>query len=63
MIVLSGFWMYSGVWFAIIAVAIWLGAYELSGYGAAVLGQVALLIARKIWLLVRARKARQTVSI
>jgi hypothetical protein len=28
-IVLSGFWMYSGVFFAIIGVAVWLGAYRL----------------------------------
>ena len=39
--------MYSGVFFAIIGVAVWLGAYYLSGYGAAVLSQVALFIARK----------------
>ncbi len=32
-IVLSGFWMYSGVFFAIIGVAVWLGTYCLSGYG------------------------------
>jgi hypothetical protein len=34
-IVLSGFWMYSGVIFAIIGVAVWLGANYLSGVGAA----------------------------
>jgi hypothetical protein len=56
-ILLSGFWMYMGMVFAILGVAIWLGAYELSGYGAAVLGLVGLLIARKIWLVVRARRA------
>ena len=54
-IVLSGFWMFSGVFFAIIGVAVWLSAYYLSGYGAAVLGQVALFIARKTWLVIRAR--------
>src|SRR2546429_3933192 len=54
-IILSGFWMYSGVFFAIIGVAVWLGAYYLSGYGAAVLSQVALFIARKAWLVIRAR--------
>ena len=52
---LSGFWMYSGVVFAIIGAALWLGAYRLSGYGAAILSQVALFIARKIWLVIRAR--------
>jgi hypothetical protein len=56
--VLSGFWMYSGVFFAIIGVAVWLGAYHLSGYGAAVLSQVALFIARKSWLVIRARHSK-----
>jgi len=59
-IILSGFWMYSGIIFAIIGVATWLGAYQLSGYGAAVLSQVALFIARKIWLVVRARQVKQS---
>ena len=57
-IVLSGFWMYAGVFFAIIGVAVWLGAYRLSGYGAAVLSQVALFIARKTWLMIRARPSK-----
>src|SRR5215831_7606801 len=57
-IVLSGFWMYSGVIFAVIGVALWLGAYLLSGPPAAVLGQVALFIARKIWLVTRARRSK-----
>jgi hypothetical protein len=55
-IVLSGFWMYSGVLFAVIGVAVWLGAYLLSGVGAAILSQVALFVARKTWLLVRAQR-------
>ena len=57
-IVVSGFWMYSGVFFAIIGVAVWLGTYYLSGYGAAVLSQVALFIARKTWLVIRARRSK-----
>ena len=57
-IILSGFWMYAGVFFAIIGVALWLGAYYLSGYGAAILSQVALFIARKIWLVIRARHSK-----
>ena len=57
-IVLSGFWMYSGVVFAIIGVAVWLGAYYLSGIGAAILSQVALFIARKTWLVIRARQSK-----
>src|SRR5437867_6116945 len=57
-IILAGFWMYSGVLFAIIGVAIWLGAYKLSGVGAAILSQVALFIARKIWLVIGARRLK-----
>jgi hypothetical protein len=56
--ILSGYWMYSGVFFAIIGVALWLGAYRLSGYGAALLSQVALFIARKTWLVIRARRSK-----
>src|SRR6266480_557138 len=57
-IILSGFWMYSGVFFAIIGVAVWLGAYVLSGVGGAILSQVALFIARKLWLVIRARHSK-----
>src|SRR5882762_9162718 len=56
--ILSGYWMYSGVFFAIIGVAVWLGAYQLSGSGAAILSQVALFVARKIWLVIRARHSK-----
>ena len=56
--ILSGYWMYSGVIFAIIGVALWLGAYQLSGYGAALLSQVVLFIARKTWLVIRARQSK-----
>ena len=57
-IILSGFWMYSGVTFAAIGVAVWLGAYYLSGVGAAILSQVALFVLRKIWLMTRGRRSR-----
>jgi hypothetical protein len=57
-LILSGYWMYAGVIFAIIGVAVWLGVYLLAGYGAAILSQVALFIARKIWLVVRARRSK-----
>jgi hypothetical protein len=57
-IILSGYWMYSGVVFALMGVAGWLGAYHLSGFGAAVLSQVALFIARKTWLVIRARQSK-----
>ena len=56
--ILSGYWMYSGVLFAIIGVAVWLGAYRLSGSGAAILSEVALFIARKTWLVIRARRSK-----
>src|SRR5437870_7645576 len=58
--ILSGYWMYSGVIFAVIGVALWLGAYRLSGFGAALLSQVALFIARKTWLVIRARQSNGT---
>jgi hypothetical protein len=57
-LILSGYWMYSGIVFAIIGVAVWLGAIRLSGYGAAVLSQVVLFIAWKIWLMIRARQSK-----
>jgi hypothetical protein len=59
-IILSGFWMYSGVIFAIIGVAVWLGAFYLGGIGAAIVSQVVLFIARKIWLVIRARQAKSS---
>jgi len=61
-LILSGFWMYAGVVFAIIGVALWLGAYYLSGYGAAILSQVALFIARKTWLVIRARQSKRSAQ-
>ena len=57
-IILSGYWMYSGVLFAIIGVAVWLGANHMSGYGAAVLSQVVLFVARKAWLVIRAQHSK-----
>ena len=57
-IILAGYWMYAGVVFAIIGVAVWLGAYRLSGIGTAILSQVALFIVRKIWLVIRARRSK-----
>ena len=60
-IVLSGLWMYSGPIFAVIGVALLLGAYQLSGSGAAVLTIVGLFIARAIWVAIRGR--RQTAKV
>jgi hypothetical protein len=59
-LILSGFWMYTGVSFAIIGVALWLGACYLSGYGAAILSEVALFVARKTWLMIRARQSKRS---
>ena len=56
--ILAGYWMYVGVCFAIIGVALWLGAYLVSGVGAAILSQVALFIARKTWLVIRTRRLK-----
>ncbi len=36
-IILAGYWMYAGAGFAVIGVAVWLGAYRVSGIGAAIL--------------------------
>jgi hypothetical protein len=61
-IILAGYWMYAGALFAIIGVAVWLGAYRLSGIGAAILSQVVLFIARKIWLVIRTRNNAKTLG-
>jgi hypothetical protein len=42
----------------LIGVAVWLSAIRLSGIGAAILSQAALFIARKIWLMTRARRGK-----
>ncbi len=56
--IFAGYSMYSGVFFAIIGVALWLGAYRVSGVGTAILSQVVLFIVRKTWLVIRARYAK-----
>lgn len=56
--ILAGYWMYAGLLFAILGVVVWLGAIRLSGVGAAILSQVVLFVARKIWLMVRARRKK-----
>jgi hypothetical protein len=58
LILFSGFWMYAGVVFAAIGVALWLGAYYLGGFGAALISQVVLFITRKVWLVIQARRGR-----
>jgi len=56
-LLLSGYWMYSGALFAIIAVALWIGASYLAGYWPAVLSQIVIFIAWKILSTTRARRA------
>ena len=55
---LSGLWMYAGVLFAVIGVAVWLGTYQLFGYGVAILTLVGLLIAWKVWLTLCVRQSK-----
>ena len=57
-IILSGFWMYAGVIFAVIGVTLWLGVIYFFGVGTAILSQVALFIGWKIWSVTRARQLR-----
>ena len=57
-LMLSGYWMYAGVVFAIIGVALWLGTFYFAGFGPALLSQVVLFIAWKIWWAVRARRSK-----
>ncbi len=56
--ILAGYWMWRGALFAIIGVALWLGAFRSSGIGAAILSQAVLFIAWKIWLVIRKRHSK-----
>jgi len=56
--ILAGYWMYAGWAFALIGVWLWLGAIRVSGIGAAILSQVALFVARKIWLVISTRRQK-----
>lgn len=58
LIILSGVWMYAGVLFAVIAVAVWLGVYYFAGIGAALVSEIALFIARMLFLMMRARRSK-----
>jgi hypothetical protein len=59
-LLLTGYWMYAGAWFAIIGAAAWLGASYLAGYWPAVLSQVLLFVVWKVWLSIRARRPRSS---
>lgn len=62
-LMLSGYWMFAGIVFAVIGVALWLLIYHFVGFGPALLGQVVLFIIRKIWLVTRRRGAGLTESV
>jgi len=59
-VLLTGLWMYAGVIFAFIGVAVWLSASQLFGMGPAILTLIVLLIARKVWLAVHARRSKRS---
>lgn len=61
-LILVGYWMYGGLLFAIVGVGLWLGAFRLSGFGAALLSQVVLFIVWKVWLTVRARRSKMATA-
>ena len=56
-LLLTGYWMYSGALFAIIGAALWLGASYFAGYWPAVLSQIVLFVVWKVWLRIRARRS------
>lgn len=56
-LILSGFWMYAGVVVAVVAVTVWLSVNYFCGYGVAILSEIVLFIAWKIWLALRSRQA------
>jgi thiosulfate reductase cytochrome b subunit len=58
LLILTGYWMYAGMVFAILGVGVWLGGFQVGGFGAALLGQIVLLIGWKIWSLVCGRRAK-----
>jgi len=58
LMILAGYWMYAGAVFAIVGVAAWLGAYRLFGLPTALLSQIVLFIAWKIWRTARARQPK-----
>jgi thiosulfate reductase cytochrome b subunit len=62
LVILTGYWMYSGFMFAAIGVAAWLGANRVSGYVTAVVIQLVLLVGRKVWLVNRGGKSTRLVS-
>ena len=54
-VILTGYWMYAGFVFAILGAGAWIAASYFSGFGAALVSQIVLFAARKIWLMTRER--------
>ena len=55
-IIFSGYWMYAGLVFAILGMGTWIAANYFFGFGVALLSQIALFVARKVWLVSRNRR-------
>lgn len=51
--ILAGYWMYMGVVWAILGAASWVALNYYVGFGTALLSQIVLFAARKIWLMTR----------
>lgn len=54
-LLLSGYWMYSGMIFSIIGTALWLGVVRFYGYWPAILSQIVLFMVWKVAM--RARRS------
>lgn len=57
-LLLSGFWMYAGALFAVVGVAVWLGAFRLWGSGAAILCEAGFIAAWRIRIMIGAKRPR-----
>ena len=55
-LLLSGYWMYAGMVFSVVSTALWLGLVRFYGYWPAVLSQVVLFVAWKVWRTTGARQ-------
>ena len=60
--IFTGYWMYGGFIFAVLGAGSWIAAsylsgFSVSGFGAALLCQIALFIIRKIYLMTRNRSS------
>lgn len=53
--ILAGYWMYMGFVWAIIGAVSWVVLNYYIGFGTALLAQIALFVARKIWLMMKKR--------